>query len=803
MEHWVRERFCPSLPLNADGSRATASREHIEISKKVAEEGTVLLKNEGGLLPLPAGARVALFGKATVDFVKGGGGSGDVTVPYVRNLVDGFRQIGDRVHVFPDTIPFYETAVKQQYAEGFLPGMTKEPEIPADLLQKAAAYTDTAIFSLSRFSGEGWDRRSPEDVGKKHSNTDERLLKMSDAVFERGDFYLSDAEERALTAVEKTFPKVIVVLNIGGIIAAARFAEDPGIQAVLLPWQGGMEGGLAEAEVLSGLAEPSGRLADTFMRDLSDVPSTKDFLKSEDVLDYSEDIYVGYRYFETIPGAKDKVVYPFGYGLSYTTFDISSRKIEVADGEVRVQAVVTNTGSTFGRETVQVYVGAPQGKLGKPARVLAGYRKTRRLAPGESETVQIAFPVRVFASYDDLGKVRRSAWVLEQGDYHFYVGTDVRRAEETGTPWHLDQDLVVEQLTEKLAPAQLPARMRADGSMEKLPQREAGKIDDSALNLSGPAWEDGMAPAVREARRYPLWKESAQPVLADVADGKVTLDQFIASLSEEDLAWLLCGQPNTGVANTFGYGNNAVRGIPNVMTADGPAGLRVQPETGVRTTAFPCATLLACTWDPEITEQVGAAGAAEVKENNIGCWLTPAMNIHRNPLCGRNFEYYSEDPLLAGKQAAGMVRGIQSQRIAATPKHFACNSKETNRRDVDSRVSERAAREVYLRQFEIVVREAHPWSLMSSYNVVNGRRASENRDLLTGILRDEWGFDGMVTTDWWNKAEQYLEVLAGNDVKMGCGFPERLLAALKQGLLTRADLERSAKRVLGLILRLE
>jgi len=393
--------------------------------------------------------------------------------------------------------------------------------------------------------------------------------------------------------------------------------------------------------------------------------------------------------------------------------------------------------------------------------------------------------------------------VLEQGDYHFYVGTDVRRAEETGTPWHLDQDLVVEQLTEKLAPAQLPARMRADGSMEKLPQRETGKIDDSALNLSGPAWEDGMAPAVREARRYPLWKESAQPVLADVADGKVTLDQFIASLSEEDLAWLLCGQPNTGVANTFGYGNNAVRGIPNVMTADGPAGLRVQPETGVRTTAFPCATLLACTWDPEITEQVGAAGAAEVKENNIGCWLTPAMNIHRNPLCGRNFEYYSEDPLLAGKQAAGMVRGIQSQRIAATPKHFACNSKETNRRDVDSRVSERAAREVYLRQFEIVVREAHPWSLMSSYNVVNGRRASENRDLLTGILRDEWGFDGMVTTDWWNKAEQYLEVLAGNDVKMGCGFPERLLAALKQGLLTRADLERSAKRVLGLILRLE
>ncbi|MGI6106514.1 MAG: glycoside hydrolase family 3 C-terminal domain-containing protein [Lachnospiraceae bacterium] len=803
MEHWFREKYCPSLPLGKDGRRVTASAEHIEISKKAAEEGMVLLKNDGGVLPLAEGSRAALFGKATIDFVKGGGGSGDVNVPYVHNLADGFRCLGNRVCIFPDTIPFYEEYVRKQYAEGYLPGMVREPEIPEGLIRKAAAYADTAIFSISRFSGEGWDRRSPEEVGKKRGNTDSRLLKMSDEIFERGDYYLSAAEEKALTAVENAFPRVIVVLNIGGIISAARFAGDPKIQSVLLAWQGGMEGGLAEAEMIAGLAEPSGRLADTFVRDLSDYPSTADYLKSDDYLDYSEDIYVGYRYFETVPGAAEKVVYPFGYGLSYTSFSTDVQKAEVSGGTLTVRAEVTNTGSRPGRETVQVYVGAPQGKLGKPSRVLAGYRKTRRLAPGESELVVIGIPVGTFASYDDLGKVRKSAWVLEKGDYHFYVGSDVRRAKETSSVWHLAEDMVVSQLSEKLAPEKLPARMLSDGTMEKLPQRDAAPKPAKELKYDGPAWEDGMAPAVRARARHNFWGGEDKPVLADVADGKLSLDEFVGTLSDEDLEWLLCGQPNTGVANTFGYGNNDVRGIPGVMTADGPAGLRVTAQTGVRTTAFPCSTLLACAWDPAVTETVGAAAASEVRENNIACWLAPAMNIHRNPLCGRNFEYYSEDPLLAGKQAAGMVRGIQSQRIAATVKHFAFNSKETNRRDVDSRVSERAAREIYLRQFEIVVKEAHPWCLMSSYNKANSRRTSENRELLTDILRGEWGFDGMVTTDWWNKAEQYKEVAAGNDVKMGCGYPEQLAAALSQGLLTREDLARSARRVLALILKLE
>ena len=257
------------------------------------------------------------------------------------------------------------------------------------------------------------------------------------------------------------------------------------------------------------------------------------------------------------------------------------------------------------------------------------------------------------------------------------------------------------------------------------------------------------------------------------------------------------------MANTFGFGDLQAYGVPNLMTADGPAGLRINKECGINTTAFPGATLLASSWNTSIVEAVGKAGAKEVLENNIGVWLTPAMNIHRNPLCGRNFEYYSEDPHVTGKIGAAMVRGIQSQKVAASVKHLACNNKETCRFESDSRVSERALREIYLKGFEIVVREAEPWTIMSSYNILNGTRDSENRDLLTGILRDEWGFTGIVTTDWWNHAEQYLEIKAGNDVKMGCGYPKRVKEAFDKGLVSEEEIRVCAKRVLKLIMKVD
>ena len=283
----------------------------------------------------------------------------------------------------------------------------------------------------------------------------------------------------------------------------------------------------------------------------------------------------------------------------------------------------------------------------------------------------------------------------------------------------------------------------------------------------------------------------------------MSLEDFVSALPINVLVDLIGGQPNRGVANTFGFGNQEDYGIPSVMTADGPAGLRVNSDTGIFTTAWPCATALASSWNEELVEEVGRAGGMEVKENGIGLWLTPAVNIHRTPLCGRNFEYYSEDPLLAGKLASSMVRGIESNGVGACVKHFALNNKETNRKESDSRVSERAMREIYLRQFEIIIKEAKPVSVMSSYNLINGIKASENKALLSGILRDEWGFEGFVTSDWWTHGEHYLEALAGNDLKMGNGYPERVEEAMDLGAITREDLEKNVKHILSSILRLE
>ncbi len=861
MEHWIRARFTPNLPLGADGSRVTAGQEHIGISKQAAKEGMVLLKNAGHVLPLARGAKVALFGKGTVDYVRGGGGSGDVYSPYVHNILDGFRALKDEVSVFSESADFYQSYVEKAYEEGGIPGLIPEPEVPQDMLTRAAAWTDTAIISLSRFSGEGWDRKSdfggpavePED-GFTH-------IHLADQIFGHSDFYLTDAENQMIGEVTAHFSKVIVLLNVGGMVDTRWVRDDDGIQAALITWQGGMAGGDAAAELIMGHGDPSGKLADTFAGTLEDYPSTEGFHESDDYVNYTEDVYVGYRYFETIPGAAEKVVYPFGYGLSYTDFALSKAGgivEKTAEGDViRLRLAVTNVGKYDGREVVQAYYSAPQGLLGRPAKELGAYQKTRLLKPGESQLLELTIPASEMAGYDDLGKVKKSAWVLESGNYHFYIGTNVRDTEEPVDEagdlfcYTLAGPVVVEKCSARLVPSKLPQRMLADGSYEKLTtsgpmgvgnsednryeklsvsgQTSANGSDEN-LSVSGQSsangsdeksddyqtdenglapmtFEDGKecwSPEVRSVSSHLLYNGLPdRPQLSDVAEGKISLDDFIASLSTEDLAWLVSGTPNTGCANTYGWGNLQDAGVPNVMTADGPAGVRFEPVTGVRTTAFPCATLLACTWDPEIVTAVGAAGGAEAKENNVFVWLTPAVNIHRSPLCGRNFEYYSEDPYLAGKQAAAMVRGIQSNGVAACVKHFALNDKETNRKNSDSRVSERAAREIYLKQFEIIVKEADPWSMMTSYNLINGQRASENSDLLNGILRDEWGYQGTVTTDWWGYGEQYKECAAGNDVKMGCGFPHRLMEAYQKGAVTREQMETAGKHILTTILHVD
>ena len=359
----------------------------------------------------------------------------------------------------------------------------------------------------------------------------------------------------------------------------------------------------------------------------------------------------------------------------------------------------------------------------------------------------------------------------------------MRNLTELDYVYHLEETKIIEKLTEYCAPKNLEKRLTHTGeyidvSKRDIPEYEFKNEYNCKFNVPE--------------------KENIKK-LSDVADGKITLDEFMEQLTDEELLTLLWGKKNTGVANTHGMGGIPEYGIPTPMTADGPAGVRIKPKTGVRTTAFPVATMLACTWNTELVEAVGVAGALEAKENNLSIWLTPALNIHRSPLCGRNFEYYSEDPFVSGKMAAAMVKGIQSQNIVATPKHFACNNKETNRFESDSVVSERALREIYLKGFEICVKEAKPRLIMTSYNLVNGVHSSESKELLEGILRGEWGYEGLVTTDWWNTARKVKEIMAGNDIRM----PSTIDRDVKPDDVTRNQLAICAKRLLEMILWLE
>lgn len=505
MEKWTRAFYQPNLPLGENGEKVTGSKKHIMLSKDAAKEGMVLLKNDGGLLPFAKGTRLALFGKATIDYVKGGGGSGDVTVAYVRNLYEGLKLQKGEIDIFEPLCDYYKKEVERQYAEGKEPGMTTEPEVPAELLMQAKAYTDTAVISICRFSGEGWDRKD--------------------------DFCLTKEEQEMVSVVKENFPKIAVVLNVGGMVDTSWFYEEDAVSSVLLAWQGGMEGGLAAAELLVGKGNPSGKLTDTFAKTLEDYPSTEDFMESPDYVNYTEDIYVGYRYFETIPGAAEKVNYPFGYGLSYTAFDVDVISAGEENGTVRVAVNVTNIGDRAGKEVVQVYFGAPSGKLGKPAKQLIAFKKTRELKPGETQVVFFSFSVGAMASYDDLGKVQRAAYVLEKGTYLFYVGTCVRNAEVLGFTYEAEEDRVVKQLVNRLVPSSLKKRMLSDGSFEALPQTEPNDPNADELERMPNKMIEGVTPAVKARAGYHLWGEPENPdrhLFMEVAEGKIGVEEFLA-----------------------------------------------------------------------------------------------------------------------------------------------------------------------------------------------------------------------------------------------------------------------------------
>lgn len=767
MEKWARVKYQPCIPLGDNNSKITGCTRHIELSRKAACEGTVLLKNNQNLLPLKKGSKVAIFGKAQIDYVKGGGGSGDVYCEYVRNIYEGLKLKKDTVEIFDALSLYYQNEVEKAFKNGGTTGMLKEVEIPENLLNDAKKFADTAIITINRFSGEDWDRKNDgEDTY----------------------FALSEQEKAMVETVCDNFERVIVLLNTGAMIDTSWFANNDKIQAALMIWQGGMEGGLATADILVGDENPSGKLVDTCAANFDDYPSSKGFHESEDYVKYTEDIFVGYRYFETIPGKKDCVIYPFGYGLSYTKFEFSNLTADCINDRIFVSVSVKNTGEYAGKEVVQVYYSAPENKITKPALELATFAKTKLLKPNESQVITVSFDVKDMTSYDDMGVIERNAYILEKGDYKIFVGNSVRNITEAEYKFIAKEDIITEKLTEYCAPEKLEKRLTATGEYISVPNRTIERKTFAERYVC--------------EEKIPTSKEEIKKLI-DVVNGEISLDDFIAQLTDEEMIKLLIGQKNTGVANTDGMGNLPEYGIPAPMTVDGPAGVRINPETGIRTTAFPVATMLACTWNTEILEEVGKAGAMEVKENNLSIWLTPALNIHRSPLCGRNFEYYSEDPLISGKMAAAMVKGIQSMGIVATPKHFACNNKETNRRESDSIVSERALREIYLKGFEICVREAKPKLIMTAYNIINGVRASENVELLTGILRGEWGYDGMITTDWYNTASHSTEVVAGNDVRMPSDAVSDLKEKYEAGEVTRNQMAVCVKRILKMILWLE
>ncbi len=766
---------------------------YAETARMAAAEGAVLLKNDNNALPLQEGLKLAVFGRIQFDYYKSGTGSGGmIHTKYVVGIHDALKE--EKLELNHGLEQVYgEWLEKHPFDLGS--GWAQEPwsqqEMPLshETVEKAAEESDAALVVIGRTAGE--DR----DLEK-----------------ERGSYYLAEEEENMLAKVCKAFGRVIVVLNVGSIIDM-NWVETYSPQAVLYVWQGGMEGGHGAADVLMGRVNPCGKLADTIALSVEDYPSDANF-GGADGNRYEEDIYVGYRYFETFGHARGKVLYPFGFGLSYTSFGIECG-METEERGSNFHVKVKNTGCVPGKEVVQVYVEAPQGRLGKPSRILTAFAKTGCLEPGEEQELRLEVPKKVFASYDDSGVTgRKSCYVLECGSYRFYVGTDVRSADFAGCV-EIETTEVLEQCTEALSPVEEFNRMKPrtgqDGTFfaawEKAPLRTYSMLRRSREE---------------EKRELPYTGDKGCK-LSDVYDRKTAMEEFVAQLSDEELCCIVRGEGmcspkvTPGTASAFGGVTEklAEYGIPCGCCADGPSGIRM--DCGSYAFCLPNGTCLACTFNEELVEKLYEMEGAELRKNRIDILLGPGMNLHRHPLNGRNFEYFSEDPLLTGKIAAAQLRGMNRYQVTGAMKHFAANNQEYHRRKYNSVVSERALREIYLKGFEIAVKEGGAYAVMTTYGAVNGLWTAGNYDLLTTILRKEWGFDGIVMTDWWadindegepaSTANAAAMVRSQNDIYMVVqdsgknSNGDNLAECLRDGTLERADLQRCAMNILKALMR--
>ncbi|MBS6584670.1 MAG: glycoside hydrolase family 3 protein [Eubacterium sp.] len=750
---------------------------YLETSARAVSGGIVMLKNDGAL-PLKQGGTAAVFGRIQLHYYKSGTGSGGmVNVSKVIGITDGLLDAGYKLD--EQLLNAYREWDEQNpfdHGEGWggEPWSQKEMPLTDELVGGAASRADAAIVIIGRTAGEEMDNK-----------------------LEKGAFLLSDLEEDMLRRVTSAFDKTVVLLNTGGLIDMSFMDRYP-VSAVMYVWQGGMVGGAGTAAVLTGEVSPSGKLPDTIAYEISDYPSDK-FFGSGDMDCYGEDIYVGYRYFETF--AKDRVRFPFGFGMSYTSFDLTASDFKLDGDKVTGSVNVKNTGSTPGREVVQIYCSAPQGKLGKPARVLCGFDKTRALQPGESQTLSFEIPLESVASYDDSGVTgHKSAWILEQGGYVFYAGADVRSASEA---YSLTlPETVVRQCKSALGPLTAFKRMVNSG----------GKPEFEDVPLTGEAFPHDHAKLPAE---IPQTGDRGIR-LADVVNGKNTLEEFTAQLTDYDLSCIIRGEGmgspkvTAGTAAAFGGVSDTLTalGIPCACCDDGPSGMRL--DCGTKAFSLPNGTLLASTFDRPLMTELFTFMGLEMHTNQVDCLLGPGMNIHRHPLNGRNFEYFSEDPYLTGEMASAELAGLHSTGAEGTIKHFCGNNRETRRHFLDSVISERALREIYLRGFENAVKKGGAKSVMTTYGQVNGVWTAGNYGLVTGILRDDWGFDGFTMTDWWaninrrgkapDKSDFAAMAMAQNDVYMvtadGAACNDNTLDSLKSGELTRGELQRNAMNIL-------
>lgn len=755
-----------------------------ELSRICATEGIVMLENKNEVLPLKKGDRVSVFGRIQREYYKSGTGSGGlVNVKYVTNILDSLRECED-IEINEELASIYAKWIEEHpfdYGKGWgqEPWCQEEMEIDISVVEDARKFGDKAIIVIGRTAGEDKDNSASE-----------------------GSYLLTKKEEELIKKVSSVFEKTIVVLNVGAIIDM-KWVQQYNISSVLYLWQGGMCGGLACADVLMGRVNPSGHLADTIAYDISDYSSSAYFGAREENR-YCEDIYVGYRYFETV--AQDKVVYPFGYGLSYTSFEISA-DVSQNDGKIVVRATVKNTGKVSGKEVVQVYFGAPNGKLGKSARELVAYAKTNLLAPNEEQTLTLEFDVDKMCAYDDSGATgHKSCYVLEAGDYKIYVGNNVRDAKNVFT-YTQGELKIVEKCTEALSPVKPFKRMKA--------------TDNGMIFEDVPLRTYDVKTRVNENLPAPIEYTGNKGIkLEDVREGRATMDAFIAQLSDEELCCIVRGEgmnspkvtPGTG--SCFGGVTEELisYGIPIVCTTDGPSGIRM--DSGLLATSMPNGTCLACTFNTDLICDLYALEGVEMTAYEIDIILGPGINIHRSPLNGRNFEYFSEDPYLAGTMAVAISKGLARTGVYCTIKHFMANSQEWYRHHTDSVISERAIREIYARPFEIAVKEGGVKAIMTAYNCINGFHAASCYDLTKTILRDEWGYDGFVMTDWWAKITDLdgvesnddfaSMVKAVNDVYMVMENAktnnDNLPRALESGYLTRAELQVCAKNICALVM---